>query len=798
MVSQDLYCQNKSTSKEAILQQLLIESEENWHSDILKAQKLAKKAFLMLDDETLPYLRAEAYTQYGVSFYTDLNYDSAIYYYEKATKVAIDHNLEVYKYLATTTSAMEKTGRFMNVINMMDKRISQVETTSIELFNLLMFKLSASISIGLKDKSDSIIQVAERLTLDIESEENIQRLKKLKGRYYHLIAQYEKSDSIFIELLASFKNTNDQMNIAELNLLLAQNAMEISQYNKSSDLLIKSQAIYDRLGYEFGQASVDLSTGALLSWIGNYNDASDFIFKSLEVFEKSKNLNEIMIAYYELGWIFYSMKMNERAKKYLNQSLDIAKEIYNIKYLGNIHNIYGSVYSDLEKLDSAIIHFDSSIHNHEITQNIRSLSSVKFNKAIVLEKLGRKKEALKLYHYSYGVDKKLKNETGLIVGESVLGEYFKNSNNYDSALYYLELGQNRAEKLGEKEYLLKIYQSQAEIAAIKGDFKRSHKLLQLALETQEKLSQENKALEVATLETTYDLKNKEKKLALLNLQKKNNEQTIALNQKTIDSQRNTLIALAIWIFILIIISYIIFRYLKIRTKTNRQLRALNNEIQEKQEEIMAQSEELKEANEHVNELNLYLEEKVKERTLALENALSELDHFFYRASHDFRGPLTTLMGLVGISKSYNLSEEATTLFNQVNSTVQKLDSMVKKLQAVSFLGDFDNLKSPENIELESEIQKITTEVIKNKSMDGTDYNVDLQIKTSTESVLFYPAILNICVSNLVENSLIFNKSQKIKICISAELSNQKLILSVKDNGIGIPKAQQNEIFGSTK
>ena len=197
MVSQDLYCQNKSTSKEAILQQLLIESEENWHSDILKAQKLAKKAFLMLDDETLPYLRAEAYTQYGVSFYTDLNYDSAIYYYEKATKVAIDHNLEVYKYLATTTSAMEKTGRFMNVINMMDKRISQVETTSIELFNLLMFKLSASISIGLKDKSDSIIQVAERLTLDIESEENIQRLKKLKGRYYHLIAQYEKSDFNF-------------------------------------------------------------------------------------------------------------------------------------------------------------------------------------------------------------------------------------------------------------------------------------------------------------------------------------------------------------------------------------------------------------------------------------------------------------------------------------------------------------------------------------------------------------------------------------------------------------------------
>ena len=49
--------------------------------------------------------------------------------------------------------------------------------------------------------------------------------------------------------------------------------------------------------------------------------------------------------------------------------------------------------------------------------------------------------------------------------------------------------------------------------------------------------------------------------------------------------------------------------------------------------------------------NLYLEEKVKERTLALENALSELDHFFYRASHDFRRAIDYANGFgVGISK----------------------------------------------------------------------------------------------------------------------------------------------------
>ncbi|WMN10806.1 tetratricopeptide repeat-containing sensor histidine kinase [Marivirga salinae] len=794
IVTMDLFGQNLNSTNESTLKRLLQESDKNWHNDIPKAQKAARKAFHMLKNETNPKLKAETYRQYGISFYSDLKYDSAIYYYEKATKIAIENDLEIYKYLSTTTSAMEKTGRFMDAITMIDKRIDRVETSTIELFNLLMFKLSASISIGLTEKSDSIIQVAESLVQNIDSENSLRTLNKLKGRYYHLTAQYDKSDSIFYQLLEYYQNSNNQMDIAELNLLLAETAMEISQYNKSSDLLIKSQAIYDSLGYEFGQANIHLFKGILLSWMGNYNDASDYIFKSLEVFEKSKNRNAIMIAYYELGWIFHSMKMEERAKKYLNLSLNIARNINNIKYMGNVHNAYGSLYTDLEKYDSAILHFDSAILYSNKTLSLASMSAAKFNKAVVLEKLGENKEALNLYRFSYKVDEKLENTIGLIEGEWVLGEYFMKMNQYDSAQYYFNLGEKHAIDLDEKYFLLKIYEAQANLYTIKNMHKTASEYLLKALKTQQILSEENKTLELATLETTYDLKNKEKELALLNLQKKNNEQIIALNQKTIDSQRNTLIVLAIGIILLIILSYIIFRYLKVKTKTNLQLRELNNQIQEKQEEILAQSEELKEANDQVHELNQFLEKRVKERTLALEDALSELDHFFYRASHDFRGPLTTLMGLVGISKGYNLSEDASKLFNQVDLTVKKLDGMVKKLQAVSFLGDFENLKSPQTLEMEKEINQIADEVIKTKSIDGVKYNYDLRINSSVKSVLFYPVILQICLSNLIENSLVFNKSDKIEITIDAKVKDDHLILSVKDNGIGISEDIQEEVF----
>ncbi|MGM0580830.1 MAG: ATP-binding protein [Bacteroidota bacterium] len=780
------------------IQYLLELSERNWHNDIPLAQESARKAFQLIQEDTRPELKAEAYAHYGVSFYSDLKYDSAIHYYQKATKIAVENDLKVYRYLATTTSALEKTGRFLDVIKLIDKRINISKDDYDELFNLLMIKLSASISLGFTEKSDSALRITESIYEHVNKEKTIRSYSKIKGRYFHLTAQYKKSDSVFINLLNHYKNSDNLMDEAEMYLYLAQNAMEVSRFNKSSDLLIKAQAIYDSLGYEFGQANIDLFTGTLLSWMGKYNDASDYIFKSLEVFENSHNRNEIMIAYYELGWIFYSMDMVERAKKYLNQAYQIAKEISNIKYLGSIHNVYGSLYSDLEKLDSAITHFDSAIYYQEITQNIKTISATKFNKALVLEKSGQKKEALDLYQYSYGVDKKLNNDIGLIIGEWVLGEFYKNNNNIDSAQHYFQLGQRRAEKLDEKNYLLKIYQGQADIASIKDEYKLSNDYLQKALKIQEELSNENKALELATLETTYDLKNKEKELALLNLQKKNNEQTIALNQKTIQSQRNTLIALSIGLFVLAVLSYIIFRYLRIRIKVNKHLRLLNNEIQDKQEEIMAQSEELKEANDQVNELNHQLEERVKNRTLALENALSELDHFFYRASHDFRGPLTTLLGLVEVSKSYNLPPEAKSLFDKVNITVKKLDGMVKKLQAVSFLGDFENLKSPKKIKLESKIKQIANEVIKNKSSDVVNFNYDLKVNTSVEKILFYPVILNICLSNLIENSLAFNSSDKIQIIINAIVKEGKLILSVEDNGTGISKDVQDDIFSMFK
>ncbi|MGJ3235109.1 ATP-binding protein [Marivirga sp.] len=773
-------------------------AKENWHNDIQKSHQAAKNAYQLIASVNNQSLKADVYAQYGISFYTNQKYDSAIKYYRKAIQSVEKEDPNKYRFISYLCSAYEKKGHYKDVFDIIADELISNPKNNPEYFNLLLVKLSAALKIGLTEESLITLKQVEDLIPNLDTLKNYSKYISLKGKYYQNIASYRKSDSIFSSLIHHYDTINNKMDKAETFLFLAQNAMEVSRYKESSQYLIKAQSIYDSLNYQYGKANIDLSKGTLLSWMQRYNEASTYIFKALETFEENKNVNEMQIAYYELGWIFYSLELENRAKNYLFKAIQTARNIQNIKYLGREYNALGSLYTDLKKYDSAILYFDSAIHFQKITKNTKGLSAAKFNKAVVLEKIGKDEEALKIYKESYKVDLELNNYAGLIEGEWVLGEYYMKYQKLDSAKYYFDLGEKHAIDLGEKYFLLKIYQAQANLYSKKENHKLSSEYLQKALIIQKELAEENKTLELATLETTYDLKNKEKELALLNLQKENNEQTIALNQKTIASQRNTLIVLIVGIVILLILSYIIFRYLKIRTKTNHQLRDLNFEIQEKQEEIMAQSEELKEANDHVNELNEFLEKKVKERTIALENALSELDHFFYRASHDFRGPLTTLMGLVGISKGYDLPNEANELFSKVNITVKKLDGMVKKLQAVSFLGDFENLKSPQKIEIEGEIIRIVDEVVKNKFFDGIDNNYDININTSVKEMIFYPVILNICLSNLIENSLIFNHSKTKVININVESFEDQLILSVKDNGTGISNEQQAEIFDMFK
>jgi signal transduction histidine kinase len=253
-----------------------------------------------------------------------------------------------------------------------------------------------------------------------------------------------------------------------------------------------------------------------------------------------------------------------------------------------------------------------------------------------------------------------------------------------------------------------------------------------------------------------------------------------------------LIYISIAVFILLVLLlYITLRFLKIRSKTNKKLTKLNKEISEKQEEIISQSEELQAANEQIKQFNLKLERKVIERTNELVQAQKDLDLFFYKASHDFRGPLTTFMGISQVAKMSISNTEALELFKRVEKTAKKLDKMVRKLQFISLLNAQDiNTLSKQDIQTEEVFSKIKQDV----QSTSRGSNIEINCKTNTHKISFYHEHLEIMLEVLVENAITFNNSSVPVIDLEISISEKSLVIKVKDNGNGIHQEEYSQIF----
>src|SRR5690606_12614262 len=81
-------------------------------------------------------------------------------------------------------------------------------------------------------------------------------------------------------------------------------------------------------------------------------------------------------------------------------------------------------------------------------------------------------------------------------------------------------------------------------------------------------------------------------------------------------------------------------------------------------------------------LNETLEKEVGRRTRKLAYTVKELDTVVYRLSHDFRRPLTTLIGLDSLGRSLSNNDEVKEIFEKIGKTARQMDKMLYKMTFV--------------------------------------------------------------------------------------------------------------------
>lgn len=182
------------------------------------------------------------------------------------------------------------------------------------------------------------------------------------------------------------------------------------------------------------------------------------------------------------------------------------------------------------------------------------------------------------------------------------------------------------------------------------------------------------------------------------------------------------------------------------------------------------------------------------KSLERERALNELkSRFVSMASHEFRTPLSTILSSASLIARYedaDQQEKREKHIIKIKSSVQNLTNIlnnflsIEKVESGQVLADMQRLNIKNLIDETVEDLK---EVLKHGQKIIKSYDI------APERIYSDPKLLKNILINLITNASKYS-SEGQEIILTAKSKNGVMMIKVQDFGIGIPAAEQKNLF----
>lgn len=164
--------------------------------------------------------------------------------------------------------------------------------------------------------------------------------------------------------------------------------------------------------------------------------------------------------------------------------------------------------------------------------------------------------------------------------------------------------------------------------------------------------------------------------------------------------------------------------------------------------------------------------------------------FTSNVSHELKTPLTSISGFAEIMKSGGTSEETVMDFSKsIYDEAQRLISLVSDIIKISELDEGYVQFEKEKVDL----YELSEEIAERLKPEADKKNVRISVLGEKAEIFGVRKILDEMIYNLCDNAIKYNKENGLAdiIITSAEGNVQ---LTVRDTGIGIPKAHRGRVF----
>lgn len=182
--------------------------------------------------------------------------------------------------------------------------------------------------------------------------------------------------------------------------------------------------------------------------------------------------------------------------------------------------------------------------------------------------------------------------------------------------------------------------------------------------------------------------------------------------------------------------------------------------------------------------------KIRSQHEKILDAAAMRQDFTANISHELKTPLTAISGYAELIENHMVSaDQETYIAQQIQSNSNRLLSLINDIIKLSELDHTEIPRKLERVNLSNLVETCCSGLQINARQQG----IALTCRCEEVSINGDKDLLKELIENLIQNAIRYNKENgwvKVKVY----LENGHAVLSVSDNGIGIPKDKQERVF----
>ena len=199
------------------------------------------------------------------------------------------------------------------------------------------------------------------------------------------------------------------------------------------------------------------------------------------------------------------------------------------------------------------------------------------------------------------------------------------------------------------------------------------------------------------------------------------------------------------------------------------------------------------AKDALDQFKVELEQRVAERTAALDDKTRELETFAYSVAHDLKAPLR---GIDGYSRLLleehmdRLDEDGRKFLYTIRASTDEMSQLIEDLLAYSRLERREMTSAP------LELRPFIEALVEKKRDETRECQVDFTLNVNGCTIVTDPNGLSQALRNYLDNAVKFTcNAPEPRVEVGVGETERGCRLWVKDNGIGFDMKYHEQIFG---